>query len=242
MAQSRSIWFRIGYALESARREPARAPGGGGRLRGLRERRDDGNGVTADKDDAGGASRQRRDGARPPSVEEALDALIAAGTGTLAGRVVGLLPSRRRPGLLALLRAGAAGAGAALLRELVSPLLHGDVRLPELAGPRMAESLLAGAARGLVYGSVVEPRLPGPAAARGVLYGSLEYAVSPWGGVAGLLGDHSPLRRVPLLTGLFEDYAPGYDGYVDHLVFGLALAVLYGSEVPDASRGTSGES
>jgi len=135
-----------------------------------------------------------------------------------------------------LLRAGAAGAGAALLREMVDPLLHGEKRLAPL-GPESAEAALAGAARGLLYGSVLEPRLPGPRALRGVLYGTLEYAVSPWGGLTSLLGERAPHRRIPLLQGLFEDYALGDDTYFDHLAFGVALALLYGSppEEPESS-------
>jgi hypothetical protein len=231
MSETPSIWFRIGYALERARQEPLV-----GRLRGLEERR---NGRRAAPKDREGSDGRQRDAVEHPVAREgALDALIAAGAGAIAGKFVGLVPARRRPGVFGLVRAGAAGAGAALLRELLDPLLRGEPRLSRL-GPEVAEALFAGAARGLLYASVLEPRLPGPATVRGVLYGSLEYVVSPWGGLTSLLGDRAPHRRIPLLEGLFEDYALGDDGYVDHLTFGVALALLYGSASSDESSGTA---
>jgi hypothetical protein len=96
---------------------------------------------------------------------------------------------------------------------------------------------MAGAARGLLYAAVLEPRLPGTATLRGLLYGSLEFAVSPWGGLTSLLGERAPHRRIPMLRGLFDDYALGDDSYLDHLAFGVALALLYGSPPyePDSS-------
>jgi hypothetical protein len=238
MSESPSIWFRIGYALERARQEPLI-----GRLEGLAERR---NGREIEpKDRARQVARQSAEGAAPAPREDALDALLTAGAGAIAGKLVGLVPARRTPGVVGLLRAGAAGAGAALLRELLDPLLRGEKRLAPL-GPEAAEAAFAGAARGLLYGAVLEPRLPGPTALRGVLYGSLEFVVSPWGGLTSLLGDRAPHRRIPMLRGLFEDYALGDDSYVDHLAFGVALALLYGSapyEPPDhpTSSGTEEE-
>ena len=103
MSESPSIWYRIGYALERARQEPL-----AGRLRGLEERR---NGGTAPKDREAPGGRQR-DEEHAPTREDALDALIAAGAGALAGKVVGLVPARRSPGVFGLVHAGAAGAGA----------------------------------------------------------------------------------------------------------------------------------
>jgi hypothetical protein len=230
MSESPSIWYRIGYALERARMEPL-----AGRLRGLEERRRNGGAAPKDRGASGGS--QRAEGERVHPRENALDALIAAGAGAIAGKVVGLVPAHRSPGVLALLRAGAAGAGAALLRELLDPLIRGELRLSR-PGPELGDALLAGAARGLLYASVLEPRLPGSAAVRGVLYGSLEYAVSPFGGLTTLVGDRAPHRRIPLLQGLFEDYALGEDSYLDHLAFGVALALLYGSDSGGASSGT----
>jgi hypothetical protein len=70
-----------------------------------------------------------------------------------------------------------------------------------------------------------------------MLYGSVEYAVSPWGGLTQVLGDSAPHRRLPLLSGLFDAPQAGDESYLDHLLFGVALALFYGAGAP-ASSGT----
>jgi len=232
MDETKDIWFRIGYALERARTEPP-----AGRLRGLLERLDGGRGTEA-KDERPPRARQRSEGARAAGANEALDALLTAGAGALAARLLGLVPARSRPGPLALFKAGASGAGAAFLRELLDPLLRGRLARPRL-GSEVTDALLAGAVRGLLYGAVLEPRLPGPAVLRGVVYGSAEYAVSPWGGLSRLMGAGAPHRRFPLLAALSEQRALGEDSYLDHVVFGVALALFYRSAEPEASSGIS---
>jgi hypothetical protein len=219
MSESPGIWFRIGYALESARQQPLK------RLRGLEERR----AAAVPNDDEEGDDASQSLPARGLTQDDALNALVTAAAGALAGRVIGLVPAKSTPGMRALVRAGFAGAGAALLRELAGPLLKGRLELPEL-GSGSKDAVLAGAARGLLYGSLLEPRLPGPPAVQGALYATIEYAASPWGGVASLLGDRAPHRRIPLLAGLLEGYATDDDGYMDHLVFGIALALFYRSD------------
>jgi len=220
MKESGNLWFRIGYALERARHEPAV-----GRLRGLEERLTNKKAVS--KDAPAARSRQRDGDAAPtPGRAQALDALRAAGTEAAASRILALLPARKSPGALALLRAGTAGAGAALLRELLDPLLRGELRLAR-PGPGTAHTLLAGAARGLLYAGALEPRLPGPPALRGLVYGSIEYITAPMGGLSGLLGHRAPHRRIPLLAELLDDDALGEDSYLDHVAFGVALALLY---------------
>jgi hypothetical protein len=77
---------------------------------------------------------------------------------------------------------------------------------------------------------VLEPRLPGSPLLRGAIYGSIEYAVSPWGGLTAVLGDRAPHRRIPFLAALFEQDSLGDGSYLDHLTFGVALALLYGTE------------
>jgi hypothetical protein len=223
----------MGYALESARHEPA-----GKRLLTAGRRRNGRN--SAPKDGPPVRSRQREAAEEGAPADDALDALLTTLTGALAGKALGLLPAGRTPGVLGLARAAAAGAGAALLREVLDPLLRGEARIPQL-GPETGEALFAGAARGLLYGAVVEPRLHGPAALRGALYGSIEYAVSPWGGLGQLMGERAPHRRLPLVQGLLGDYALGDDGWLDHLVFGLALALLYGGPGSEESSGTTEE-
>lgn len=235
MAQD-SIWFRIGYALEQTR--TASSPS---RLRALADRLP-GRTAEADKDETaraerpgrgrrgGGSSRARREGdgtGLDDGDPTTLDALLVAGGGALLARTLEWWSPRRRPGVLGLLKGGAAGAGAALLRELVHPLLHGELRAPGLDG-ELAEELLAGVARGLVYASIVEPRLPGPDLARGLVFGTAEYVVSPWGGLTSLVGRRAPHRKLPLVARIFEGREAGEDTFVEHVAFAVALAVLYG--------------
>jgi hypothetical protein len=224
MAEAPSIWFRIGYALESARQEPAAR-----RLRGLLEREGDQDMV--EKHEPGPGPRQRSDSQPAAAWDDPINALMTAGAGALVGRVIGLIPARRKPGMMGLMRAGAAGAGAALLSALVEPLLRGERRvgLDEQSG----NALVSGAARGLLYATVLEPRIPGPSVVQGVVYGSVEFAVSPWGGLTRLLGDRAPHRRIPLLNNLFDDHRTGDATYADHLIFGIALALFYGRGADD---------
>ncbi|MEJ2206833.1 MAG: hypothetical protein P8170_22320, partial [Gemmatimonadota bacterium] len=53
--------------------------------------------------------------------------------------------------------------------------------------------------------------------------------VDPVGGMGRLLGPHAPLRRAPVVAQVLEGIDVGERGYVEHVTFGIALAVLYGS-------------
>lgn len=163
------------------------------------------------------------------SASGALDLLLAAGTGTAVSRLLAAWPARRRPTLVRLLRAAAAGASATLLRELLEPLIRGRAELPRF-DPGTADRMTAGAARGLIYGGVLDPRLPGPAMARGLTFAAAEYLLSPWGGLRGVVGRHAPYRKLPVLSQLLDDPDAGEEEFLDHLVFGLALGLLYGEE------------
>jgi hypothetical protein len=134
----------------------------------------------------------------------------------------------RKAGVTGLLKAGLAGAGAAVVVELIRPLLSGKARLPEL-NEESLNRILVGAGQGLVYGVVVEPRLPGAPFLKGTLYGSAEYALDPMGGIGRLLGPHAPLRRVPVLGHLLEELDEHDRDYLEHVAFGVTLAMLYGS-------------
>ena len=234
MAEHDSVWFRLGYTLEQARE---RVPDSG--LRPLDERR------TARKVGAPQTRRpeartrpgrqaeagpRARSGALPgflqgeSPTEEPWDAVIAAAATALIGGLIKSLPRMRRPGVLRLLRAGAAGAGAALLREVLRPLRAGASGTPSMERARAAA--LAGSARGLLYSALVEPRIPGPPVVRGAVYGWLEHLVSPWGGLTSLVGAGAPHRSVPFLADLLDDLEPGDDTLADHLLFGITLAAL----------------
>lgn len=214
MPDRNDFWYRLGYALESARHGQARA--------------------SLDALSSSPPPRREKDersGLRKPGADDegsgALDLLLAAGTGTLLSRLLRAWPARRRAGASRLVRAAAAGAAATFLRELLAPLLEGRPALPEW-DEAMADRLLAGAARGLVYGGILDPRLPGPAAARGAAYGTAEYLLSPWGGLRGLLRRHTPYRRLPVISSLLDEPEVGEEEFLEHLVFGVAMGLLYG--------------
>ncbi len=210
MSGTKSIWYRLGHALERARHaKSAPRP-----LPGLAERRGR-NGTVA-----------RRSDERPPL--PAPDDLVAAGVAMAVDRVLASWTGRTPPGFARLVRAGAAGAAAALLLDLTRPLVTGRADRP-LVDARTTERMLAGVGQGLVYGSIVEPRVPGPPLLKGAFYGSAEYWSDPVGGLSGLFGGHAPLRHVPLLGALVETDDDEERAYLEHLVFGVALALIYGS-------------
>lgn len=210
MSSKKSLWYRLGYALERTRQNPAQ---GVRKLASLKDRK---------------APDRRRD--RSSSVRPLLstDDLVASGIVAVVAKTLDAWRPVKRAGLVRLLQAGAAGAGAALLVELIGPLLRREATMPVL-GEDTLDRVLSGVGQGLVYGAVVEPRLPGPALAKGALYGSAEYAVVPVGGLGRMLGPHAPLRRVPVLAHLLEDMDPHHRAYLEHVAFGVTLALLYGS-------------
>lgn len=239
MAGTEDVWFRIGSALERARMalpaatghdERPRRKGSGGGGGGKRK---------VKRPDRKGGRAQRRGDDGPPAGTFLLDllrrdgdgrssplaGLAAAGTGTVALRLARKWADRRRPPLSALLAAAAAGAGAGLLRELV-------LAVAEQQGggvdEGLVESVLEGAAEGLAYGALLEPWLPESPWAQGVLVGSAGYVAAPWGGVGGLLRPLAPHRALPVV-GRFLDTPPKVRDrpFLQHLAFGVALALLY---------------
>jgi len=218
MSSEQSIWYRLGYALERARAAP---PTPKRTLASLRERN-------------GGKPAKSKKAA--PDRRGGTDDLVASAAVVALGKVLEAWRPRRRSGLGSLLRAGASGAVAALLVDLLRPLLRGERGVPVFAEDTV-DRLLAGAGQGLVYGAVVEPRLPGPALLKGTLYGSAEYAVHPMGGLYRVLGAEAPLRRVPGLGSLLDELDPQDRLYLEHVTFGIALALLYGPESSPRSNG-----
>jgi hypothetical protein len=210
MSSDSSIWFRLGYALERTRQAPA---SGARKLAKLRERRP-----------AGPKARLLPSPLDWPSADQ----LVASGAVAMAAKALDAWRPRHKTGVTDLLKAGLAGAAAAVAVEAVRPLLEGRAQLPELDRGTL-ERILVGAGQGLIYGAVVEPRLPGPAVVKGALYGSAEYAVDPMGGMARLLGSQAPLRRVPILGSLLDGLTPHDRSYVEHVSFGIAVALIYGS-------------
>ncbi|MDX1492484.1 MAG: hypothetical protein R3253_00315 [Longimicrobiales bacterium] len=208
MASHKSIWYRLGHALERARHA---APVPGEVVPDV---------VAVDSDD---------DSPLPVRPEiPSSDELMTAGITLVVDKALAGWSGRRSPGFWSLLRAAAAGAAAALLVHLVRPLLRDDGELPGI-DPDTAGRLLAGVGQGLVYGGVVEPRVPGPALVKGAVFGSLEYVVHPVGGLSGILGSHTPQRHIPFLGDLLDGLDGDDRAYLEHLVFGIALALIYES-------------
>ena len=213
MQKDQDLWYRIGYAMETTRGRLSTHKGGR-RHRPVPARQV--------------PRRTLEDVARsflddlPPEV---LDTLLSVGVGTVLTRVLSLWPGRRQPGIFRLLKAGASGAAASLLAELVRPVLTG--RKSERAlEEELTDILLSGAGRGLLYAALVEPRVPGPPALQGSVYGALEYALTPWGGLEELAGTAAPHRKVPILSVLLRGRGEE-EALLEHLAFGLALAILY---------------
>jgi hypothetical protein len=201
MPKNENLWYRVGYALESVR-----------------------NRLPAHPSESGVAPAEV-EGATPEVTNKVLNALLAVGAGSVVTRIVSLWPSRGGPGLFRLFRAGAAGAAAAFLAELARPALTGRATETPLE-QELTDILLAGAGRGLLYAALVEPRIPGPPLLQGAAYGSMEYALTPWGGLSELAGSKAPQAKVPALAVLLKDR--GADEHlVEHIAFGVALALLY---------------
>jgi hypothetical protein len=200
MSDSNDPWYRIGYALELAKQ----------RLPAVREGSE--------------AARRGRKSSPRKRNEDWVEQILAVGTGAVASKILGGLPGRKKPGTLRLARAAVAGAGAAavlaLFRSYIAPK-DGDSADP-------MREILAGAGRGIVYGSVLEPHLVGPSAMRGAMFAALEYAISPWGGLDGVLGAASPNRTIPILGALLGTDALEAESITEHLVFGSTLGILYG--------------
>ncbi|HSH74520.1 MAG TPA: hypothetical protein VLA09_02355, partial [Longimicrobiales bacterium] len=205
-----SLWFRIGYALERARQP---APSAGRKLDGLEERARRRAARRAEDRDGEGAST---------------DDLVSMGLTLAAGKLLDLWRPRHRARFTRLLRAGAAGAGAALLLDLLRPLLTGRPEVGTL-DRETGDRVIVGLGQGLLYGAVVEPRLPGPPVLKGALFGSAEYASDPAGGLTHLVGAHTLQGRLPVIGSLLENIDPHDRTYVEHLAFGIALALLYGA-------------
>jgi hypothetical protein len=196
---SKSIWYHLGYALESAS-----------------------HGASSSRKARGASSDPE---SRP--VSSAVDQLIATGTGVLGERLLSILAGRR-PGALRLTHAALAGAGAALALSLFRNGKTGGAEGGQSTHDP-TEALLRGAARGMLYGSVLEPRLPGSPLLRGAAFGVMEYVASPFGGLDSILGASSPHRTIPILAALVGTSDSTAETLTDQVAFGITLGLLYGA-------------
>ena len=215
---SKSIWYHLGYALESARHGARSAQGvqSDGTVRSTRRVRSAKKARRTGK----GRSAERRPAAAT------VDQLIETGTGILGDRLFSIVAGRR-PGGLRLTRAALAGAGAALALSLFRNGKNGASGAGKSPHDPTAD-LLTGAARGMLYGAVLEPRLPGSPLLRGVTFGVMEYVTSAFGGLDGILGASSPHRTMPIIAALLGTSDSGAGSMADHVAFGVTLGLLYG--------------
>lgn len=215
---SKSIWYQVGYALESARHGVRSAQ----EAQSAKKAESTGKGRSAKK---AGSTGKGRPAKRSP-VSSTVDQLIATGTGILGDRLFSIVAGRR-PGSLRLTRAALAGAGAALALSLFRPGKNGTAGNGRSPRDPTAE-ILTGAARGMLYGAVLEPRLPGSPLLRGAAFGVMEYVTSPFGGLDGILGASSPHRTMPIIAALLGPSDAMALSIADHVAFGVTLGLLYG--------------
>ena len=226
---SKSIWYRLGYALELARhgaRSAQESRSGEEALSAKKAPRAAKSGSAARARTAQKARGKATD-ARSRPVSSTVDQLIATGTGILGDRLFSIVAGRR-PGTLRLTHAALAGAGAALALSLFRNGKNGASGDGQGPHDTTAE-LLSGAARGVLYGAVLEPRLPGSPLFRGATFGVMEYVTSPFGGLDGILGASSPHRTMPIIAALLGPGDSVAVSMADHVAFGVTLGLLYGA-------------
>jgi hypothetical protein len=236
MKGKKDLWFRVGEAMERVLQavpgveEPSGPRRKGSRSAPKRGRRR-GKGRKGQARSGGGARLlgllDRDGGGLDELARSPLAGLAAAGTGTMALRLVRRWTDQRRPPMSALLGAAGAGAGAALLRELVLTALDRDQGGD--TGEALVGAVLNGASEGLVYASLMEPFLPDSTLLQGSILGAAGFAAAPYGGVAGVFRPLSPHRSIPLLGSLLEAAEDAREdrSLVEHLVYGLAVALVY---------------
>lgn len=229
--QSDNLWYQLGYALEEVRSGPTRE-----RVETLRDKLGAFRaGGQASRETRGGTevtTRSNGDGASSEKGgSETLDWIIGAVSGGATAQVLRHWHPRSRPGPGLLVRALASGAAASLIQALVAVLLADEEDEVLLDGSAFLDRLFSGSVRGLLYAAVAEPRLPGPPILRGAIYGTVEYLLAPMGGVSRVLGRESPWGRLPVLRSILDSAEIDEDHFVEHLVFGAALALMAGETV-----------
>ena len=239
MDEQENVWYRLGYTIERAREK---LPGAGStpaslrtlaeratprKVRGAQKHRPepDPSERTSDPNDEDPLDNPLK---RTSPTGEPWDAVIAAGATALIGRLVQGLPRKRKPGITRLLRAGAAGAGAAIVSELIRSFRSGGVQKDQIL-ELAKDAALSGAARGLLYGTLIEPRIPGPPLLRGAAYGYVEHLVTPYGGLTNMLGANAPHRSIPFIADLLDELDPAEETLAEHILFGITMAALYGA-------------
>lgn len=206
MQNRASIWYRLGYAWETARLGPA--PGKGG---------------TSDR---GRPPFRSGKGSAPSATRKIAPSLLRRNlldeAGGLARRVLDARGDRP-PARGDLPRAALAGAGAALAARSLASLLARDA--PSGDEPGLGLELAQGAVEGLAL-AVLSRHLPGGRLLQIGMCGAARYAAAPRGGLPRVIRPIAP-GTIRTLSAL----APGSarnGGLLEHAAFATAFVLLYG--------------
>ena len=216
MESKTNIWYRLGYAWETARL--GATPGNDGRPGGKR------------------APVRSGNGSEPGDVRKLASSLpwqnLLREAGGLARRAAGERVGRV-PVRVDVLRATLAGAGAALATRSLGALREGDA--PPIDDPGPGLELMQGAGHGLAL-AVLTRHLPGGRLLRIALCSAAGYAAAPRGGLARVLRPITP-ATIRALSSLAP--ANGRErGLLEHAAFAAAFVLLY----RPTGRGTRGRS
>ena len=203
MKATSNIWYRLGYAWETARLSPAAGNGGAsGRGRPLFR--------------SGNGSASSATNKIAPSL---LWRNLLDEAGGLARRAV------RPPARGDLPRAALAGAGAALAARSLAGLLVNDADAPSADDPRLGLELAQGAAEGLAL-AVLSRHLPSGRLLQIGLCGAARYAAASRGGLPRVIRPIAP-RTVRTLSAMAPESGRNR-GLLEHAAFAAAFVLLYG--------------
>ena len=210
MPPKQSFWFHIGYTLEQLRNISTE---------------------TAEKVRISEDTTSDRTQNAPENLHTTWSSLLEGIPTTDILGAISTLMKHRKPihmttfGNLA--KAGASGALSALITSFLNPKTRESADLALDRETR--DRLLAGIRRGLLYSAILEPKVPGPTVLKGALYGTIEYAAKPAGGLSQLISTHKSPSPFSALESLLEGLDSHDHSYIEHIVFGVLLALLYGS-------------
>ncbi len=204
MEAKAGIWYRLGYAWETARMGSAASNGVGSDRRRSRFR--SGNGSA-------------RSAARKPA-SSLLWGYLLGEAGGLARRAVGRRARLASRGDLP--RAALAGAGAALTARALGSLLADEASSGD--NPGLGLELVQGAAEGLAL-AVLSRHLPGGRLLQAGLCGAARYAAAPRGGLPRVIRPIAP-AMVRTLSALAPEGRRD-PGLLEHAAFAAAFVLLY---------------
>ena len=210
MKAKASIWYRLGYAWETARPGPVAGNGMG-----------TGRGPPSSRSGNGSVPSARRKIAPSPPWRNLLDE-----AGGLAGRVVAG-QTNRPPARRDLPRAALAGAGAALAARSLARLLADDGSSGD--DPKLGIELAQGAVEGLAL-AVLSRHLPNGRLLRIGLCGAARYAAASRGGLPRVIRPIAP-TTVRTLSALAPERSRD-GGLLEHVAFAAAFVLLYGRRTP----------